>query len=474
MYASKRNSTSTLDVSQLDAVSQLCLTVSRRHSDAELIDSPTDDEQSSPTTPINSEAPYHMSVAAHSSSDISSLHTKVQPSSASQTSDSKSKRVFTFPTISCSTTEKPVRASTLISDSSHSKLCRYFCSEENSSLCPSKQQTTTSNIETPISPVLKNKPFKRSLFSSKKGRPVSAIFATQKFTDDTLQQTVSHARSQSGGDSSSFTAPTPSLDRSSSTSSTLSSHESFQSDRIVNIVNATDELSPVTDVDSGSETITTWSSERSSFNTNVHNSAPVSAASSPRLSPIESHRKGIFSKRANTQPAMTIDITSSPKPSKGLKAAIRNKRETAVLKREAKAIQVWRSSTLTLLYSGPDKPTAQDLTKVIYPFGMGNNEGLISQSLSLGGEILGTGAKLRFADMHFLFTATREGRKGCTDETIYHLRNIHYRKNLLKESPHCENSTYDRHHSKYNTPQVAFYSCKTMLIILLYRNSWTQ
>jgi hypothetical protein len=64
---------------------------------------------------------------------------------------------------------------------------------------------------------------------------------------------------------------------------------------------------------------------------------------------------------------MAIDITSSPKPpSKGLKAAIRNKRETAVLKREAKAIQIWRASTLSLLEASPDEPTAKELNKVIY------------------------------------------------------------------------------------------------------------
>jgi hypothetical protein len=256
--------------------------------------------------------------------------------------------------------EKPVRSSTFASNPSHSRLCRYFCSEEDSSLCLSKQKSTI--VETPNLPVLKTKPFKRSFFTSKKSRPASAILTSQKIIDDTTQQTVSHARTQSVGDASSITVPTPSLDRSSSTSSTLSSHESFQSDRFVNVV---EELSPVTDVDSGSETI--WS-EPSTYATTVYNSAPVSAVSSPKLSPAESHRKGLFAaKRANTQPAMVIDITSSPKPpSKGLKAAIRNKRETAVLKREAKAIQIWRASTLTLLEAGPDEPTAKELNKVIY------------------------------------------------------------------------------------------------------------
>jgi hypothetical protein len=92
----------------------------------------------------------------------------------------------------------------------------------------------------------------------------------------------------------------------------------------------------------------------------VVNSAPVSAASSPKLNPMESQRKGFFAKRANTQPAMTIDV----RPGKGIKAALRNKREAAVLKREAKAIHIWRTSTLTLLEAGPDEPTVVELTKV--------------------------------------------------------------------------------------------------------------
>lgn len=358
MDASKRNSISTLDMRQLDALSQLCLTVSRRHSDVDLPDSPTDDEHSAPTTPIGTEPPYHMSMDASNISDTSSVHSKFQITS--QNTDSKIRCASTFTALSSPIKEKPVRNSTFPSSPSHSRLCRYFCSEEDSSLCSSKQKSTI--VETPNSPALKTKPFKRSLFTSKKRRPASAILTSQKTIDDTTQQTVSHARTQSGGDASSITAPTPSLDRSNSTSSTLSSHESFQSDRFVNVV---EELSPVTDVDSDSET--TWS-EPSTYTTTVYNSAPVSAVPSPKLSPAESHRKGLFAaKRANTQPTMAIDITSSPKPpSKGLKAAIRNKRETAVLKREAKAIQIWRASTLSLLEASPDEPTAKELNKVIY------------------------------------------------------------------------------------------------------------
>jgi hypothetical protein len=75
---------------------------------------------------------------------------------------------------------------------------------------------------------------------------------------------------------------------------------------------------------------------------------------------MESQRKGFFAKRANTQPVMTIDV----RPGKGLKAAIRNKKEAAVLKREAKAIHIWRTSTLTLLEAGPDEPTVAELNKV--------------------------------------------------------------------------------------------------------------
>lgn len=345
MDTSKRNSTTNIDIGQLDALSELRLTVSRRHSDVDLPDSPTDDEQSSPTTPKSTEGPYPMSEAA---SDV-----QIKLGSERQ---SKFKRAITYP----SPIDKPVRSHTAVSSKPcHSKLCRYFCSEENSSLCPSKQthRTETPNPPTPPPPVTgaatKNKSsFKRSLFSSKSRRPVSAIMTPLKPKDENLH----HSRTRSGGDESSIIEPTPSLDRSSSSSSTLSSHGSFHSDRLINVLAAGD-LSPVTDTDSSSEN-TLWS-EMNGFAT-VVNSAPVSAASSPKLNPMEHQRKSFFAKRANTQPIMTIDV----RPGKGLKAAIRNKKEAAVLKREAKAIQIWRTSTLTLLEAGPDEPTVAELNKV--------------------------------------------------------------------------------------------------------------
>ncbi|KAI8581399.1 hypothetical protein K450DRAFT_232880 [Umbelopsis ramanniana AG] len=342
MDTSKRNSTTNIDIGQLDALSELRLTVSRRHSDVDLPDSPiTDDEHSSPTTPKSSEAPYHMSEAAVDVQNKLGLERQ-----------SKFKRATTFPVAG----DKPVRSNTAASlKPCHSKLCRYFCSEENSSLCPSKQtdrpETPNSSTPPPMAAAPKNKSFKRSLFSSKSRRPVSAILTPQKPKDENLH----HSRTRSGGDESSIIEPTPSLDRSSSSSSTLSSHGSFHSDRLINALAAGD-LSPVTDTDSGSES-TLWS-ESNAFAT-VINSAPVSAASSPKLNPLESQRKGFFAKRANTQPVMTIDV----RPGKGIKAALRNKREAAVLKRETKAISIWRTSTLALLEAGPDEPTFAELNK---------------------------------------------------------------------------------------------------------------
>ncbi|KAI9284270.1 hypothetical protein BC943DRAFT_66101 [Umbelopsis sp. AD052] len=339
MDTSKRNSTTNIDIGQLDALSELRLTVSRRHSDVDLPDSPTtDDEHSSPTTPKSTDAPYPMSEA------VGDVQDKL-----GSDRQSKFKRAISYPL--AGDKPVPVRSNTAVSSKPcHSKLCRYFCSEENSSLCPSKQTTQTPNSPTPTA-APKNKSFKRSLFSSKSRRPVSAILTSQKPKDETPH----HTRTHSGGDESSIMEPTPSLDRSSSSSSTLSSHGSFHSDRLINALVAGD-LSPVTDTDSGSET-TLWS-DSNAF-TAVVNSAPVSAASSPKLNPMESQRKGFFAKRANTQPVMTIDV----RPGKGLKAALRNKREAAVLKREAKAITIWRTSTLTLLEAGPDEPTFAELNK---------------------------------------------------------------------------------------------------------------
>ncbi|KAH8554856.1 Dbl homology domain-containing protein [Umbelopsis sp. PMI_123] len=347
MDASKRNSVTDIDVDQLEELSELRLTVSRRHSDVDLPDSPTDDEHSAPTTPVSSEVPYQMSLTA----------ADIQNKLGSE-GQSKFKRASTCLTVSSSpptSSDNPLRSnSSGNSNTPHSRLCRYFCSEENSSLCPSKQKH---HIETPISlnsstlstATPKNKCFNRSLFTSKKRRPVSAIMTPPKNLDDIPR----HNRTQSGGDDS-ILAPTPSLDRSSSTSSTVSSHGSFHSDRFSNVL--TSELSQVADTDSGSES-TAWS-ENNVFATLTY-SAPVSAASSPKLNPAESQRKGFFSKRANTQPVMTIDV----KPSKGIKAAIRNKRETAVLKREAKAIHIWKTSTLSLLEAGPDEPTIAEVNK---------------------------------------------------------------------------------------------------------------
>ncbi|KAG2189279.1 hypothetical protein INT44_004421 [Umbelopsis vinacea] len=339
MDTSKRNSTTNIDIGQLDALSELRLTVSRRHSDVDLPDSPTtDDEHSSPTTPKSTDAPYPMSEA------VGDVQDKL-----GSDRQSKFKRAISYPL--AGDKPVPVRSNTAVSSKPcHSKLCRYFCSEENSSLCPSKQTTQTPNSPTPTA-APKNKSFKRSLFSSKSRRPVSAILTPQKPKDETPH----HTRTHSGGDESSIMEPTPSLDRSSSSSSTLSSHGSFHSDRLINALVAGD-LSPVTDTDSGSET-TLWS-DSNAF-TAVVNSAPVSAASSPKLNPMESQRKGFFAKRANTQPVMTIDV----RPGKGLKAALRNKREAAVLKREAKAITIWRTSTLTLLEAGPDESTFAELNK---------------------------------------------------------------------------------------------------------------
>ncbi|KAG2174836.1 hypothetical protein INT43_005898 [Umbelopsis isabellina] len=345
MDTSKRNSTSTLDIRELNALSQLCLTASRRHSEPDLPDSPTDDEISSPTTPISHEAPYSMSSQPHAS-DISVLQSKVPLSAPSKPKNARAS-TFAAPSVT-SVNDQPVLKST----PSHSRLCRYFCSEENGSLCPSKQKATDldQSANAPAPPP-KSRSFKRSLFS-KKRRPASLIVTTTKGFDDStsLQLAVSHARVVSSDANS---VATPSLDRSSSNSSTLSSHGSFQSDRYGNKVEI-----PLLDSDSVSETNTSWTDSTVATSI-VYNSAPVSAASSPKLSPVETQRKGIFTKRSQTQPIMSIDV-ASPKPNKhGIKAAIRNKRETAVLKREAKAIQIWKAGTMALLEAGPTQVTME-------------------------------------------------------------------------------------------------------------------
>lgn len=338
MDTSKRNSTSTIDIRELNALSQLCLTASRRHSEPDLPDSPTDDEISSPTTPISHEAPYSLTSQPHAS-DISVLQSKV---SLSAPTKPKNVRASTFAAPSVSSVNDPPALKTT---PSHSRLCRYFCSEENGSLCPSKQKATeTDQSANTSAPPPKSRSFKRSLFS-KKRRPTSLVVTTKGFDDSTSsQQAVSHARNVTSDANS---VATPSLDRSSSNSSTLSSHGSFQSDRYGNKVDI-----PLLDSDSVSETTTSWTDSTVATSI-VYNSAPVSAASSPKLSPVESQRKGIFTKRSHTQPAISIDV-SSPKTNKGgIKAAIRYKRETAVLKREAKAIQIWKAGTMALLEAGP-------------------------------------------------------------------------------------------------------------------------
>jgi hypothetical protein len=351
MDTSKRNSTSTLDIGDLNALSQLCLTASRRHSEPDLPDSPTDDEISSPTTPIGNETPYSMS-SQPQPSDISTLQSKVPLSTPSKPKTTRASTIAT-PCLS-SINDQPVLKPT----PSHSRLCRYFCSEENGSLCPSKQKASESNQPTTSpTPPPKSKAFKRSLFS-KKRRPTSLIVTANSLDDSTsLQRAVSHAGTLSCDGNS---IATPSLDRSSSNSSTLSSHGSFQSDRYGNKL----ELSSL-DADSVSETNTSWT-DSTVDTSNVYSSAPVSAASSPKLSPLENQRKGIFARRALTHPPCNIDVASATKTNKGsIKAAIRYKRETAVLKREVKAIQIWKASTIALLETGPTQPTLE-FYKVFY------------------------------------------------------------------------------------------------------------